>query len=98
MRTFVLPLTDDRGRPLVPVEDLHAEPEPSSVVLTEGLHGTAWQRHFADGLWHNCAGSGVKRKWDSLIKQRNLVLIYDAEPRTEPVEPRRKGGRMQVLG
>lgn len=32
------------------------EPPCGSVMITESPSGTAWQRHFADGLWHSTAG------------------------------------------
>lgn len=36
---------------------VHEEPPMGSVVLTESLTGTAWQRHYSDGLWHSSTGS-----------------------------------------
>jgi hypothetical protein len=32
------------------------EPARGSVVMTNGLSGTAWQRFFSDGLWHSVTG------------------------------------------
>jgi len=75
----VIPLTDDRGRPLLPESDQY-EPLPGSIVLLDGRHGTAWQRHFSDGLWH-CAGRAAPKTWEQIITKRNVVLVYDAEPR-----------------
>jgi hypothetical protein len=75
----LIPLTDHRGMLLIPKED-NFEPYRSSIVMTEGLHGTAWQRHFADGLWHSTRG-GRPKTWYELTKKRNLVLVYDAEER-----------------
>lgn len=72
-------MTDHRGTVLVP-EDQRFEPEPGSIVLTEGLHGTAWQRHFSDGLWHSTRG-GRPQTWAFLMSKRNLVLVYDADVR-----------------
>lgn len=58
------------------------EPQPGSVVVTNGLLGTAYQRHFADGLWHRLGG-GRPRHWAWMICQRNMWLVYDAPVRTE---------------
>lgn len=89
MSDRIIPLTDHRGHALVPEDDRH-EPLPGSVVLTEGLHGTAWQRHFNDGLWHSSRG-GTPRHWASLISKRNLILVYDADKRTEFTQTGRVG-------
>lgn len=35
---------------------LEEEPPHGSVVMTESTSGTAWQRHFSDGLWHSTTG------------------------------------------
>lgn len=32
------------------------EPPTGSVLLADGLTGTAWQRFFSDGLWHSVTG------------------------------------------
>ena len=79
-------LTDDSGRRYndCPLN----QPWPGSVVLANGPHGTAWQRHFSDGLWHSTRG-GRPRPWLGLggvAKMRNLVLIYEADPREVPQE------------
>lgn len=55
-------------------------PPPGSVVLTQGEHGTAWQRHFHDGLWHSSRG-GRAKGWAEMLAERNLVLVYLAEER-----------------
>jgi hypothetical protein len=72
-------ITDDRGR--FPNHAYDREPLPDSVVLTNGIHGTAWQRHASDGLWHSTLG-GRPKSWESLLRSRNLVLIYDAPVRS----------------
>jgi len=74
----IIPLTDDRARPLT--ADSQWEPEPGSVVLINGQYGSAWQRQFDDGLWR-CARGGRPREWSYLLEKRNLVLVYDAAPR-----------------
>lgn len=76
-----LPLTDQRGIPLVSREDLLAEPERGSVAMSGGKWGIAWQRHFRDGRWHSTAGQSLT--WLQLARHRNLVLVYDASPRPE---------------
>lgn len=69
-------LTNDRGE-RYPESD--PEPHPGSVVLTEGPFGTAWQRHFSDGLWHSTRGGRSSgRTWEWLSGKRNLFLAYDA--------------------
>lgn len=82
MQNRVVPLTDDRGRPLVPNEDLD-EPHTGSVVLVNGLTGTAWQRH-SDGLWHT-TGTGTPKRWSWFLTERGVVLIYDAPIRNPRV-------------
>lgn len=58
------------------------EPLPGSVVMTEGEHGTAWQKFFSDGLWHR-VGSTQKKTWAQMLEMRNLVVVYDATVRKE---------------
>lgn len=81
MNTNMIPLTDNRGEPLLPLDKI-AEPEPGSVVLTDGIHGTAWQRFFSDGLWHPTRGGGSKA-WEKLLQRRNVVMVYEAPVRVE---------------
>jgi hypothetical protein len=50
--------------------------------MTNGLNGTAWQRHFNDGLWHSTRG-GRPLDWSKMLRKRGLVLIFDAPSRTE---------------
>lgn len=73
-----IPITDDRGKCLISVRSV--EPNPGSVVLTDGEWGTAWQRFFHDGLWHK-VGGGRAFTWARLLEERNLVLVYDARER-----------------
>lgn len=78
--TLITIITNDRGE--FPNHAYDREPEPGSVVLTEGEHGTAWQRHFVGKrLWHST--TGMTREWGQLIARRNVVLVYDAAPREE---------------
>lgn len=74
-----LPLTDGIGVPLVDREDLLAEPNPGSIVMSGGEWGVAWQHHFKDRRWHSTSGASLT--WKQLIRHRNLVLIYDAYER-----------------
>lgn len=77
-----IPLTDDRGKLLIGKQRSQSfEPEPGSVVLTEGEHGTAWQRFFSDGKWHSIRGGSLH--WGELLRKRNLVLVYDASERDD---------------
>lgn len=77
----LIPITDEKGEILLDEESL-GEPLPGSVVMTQGRWGTAWQLFFSDDRWHPTRGGGSKT-WDDLLKQRNLVLVYDAEVRVE---------------
>lgn len=70
-----LELTDTFGIPLGTV----AQPEPGSVLMIDGLHGVAWQRFFSDRKWHST--TGATRSWSSILRQRNVVLIYAASVR-----------------
>lgn len=72
-------ITDNKGKRLLPEADL-AEPEGASILLTEGIHGTAWQKWYSDGLWHSVRGGGGKT-WEWLLRRPRVVLVYDAEPR-----------------
>ena len=74
----LLRLTGDRGEKF---PEIDPEPEPGSIVLTEGAFGTAWQRHYETGLWH-AAGRVKGKPWAYLTERRNLFLAYDA-PRRE---------------
>lgn len=73
-------ITDTRGA--FPNHAYDRQPEPGSVVLSGGEHGTAWQRYFSDGMWHR-VGGGKARTWTELLAKRNLVLVYDAPVRDE---------------
>lgn len=72
-------LTDDRGS-LTPWGEEIIEPLPGSIVLTNGMHGTAYQRLFSDGLWHS-AHSRIGFTWKDMLGERNLLLAYDAPAR-----------------
>lgn len=41
------------------------QPKHGSVVMTQGMTGTAWQRFYSDGLWHSV--SGQVRTWSDLL-------------------------------
>lgn len=81
MSDRLIPLTDHRGNLLVPPSETH-EPLPGSILMTDGEHGTAWQRFFSDGRWHPTRG-GDSKNWDELMSRRNVLLVYDAEPRAD---------------
>jgi hypothetical protein len=80
--TLIMPVTgvqmmwlvDTHGEQMVEIE----EPGPASILLVDGLQGTAWQRHSSGGLWHST--TGARRKWNSFFtgKCRNVVLVYAA--------------------
>lgn len=77
----MMQLTNSWGKPLLE-EDEYFEPLPGSILMTEGIHGTAWQRMFSDGKWYSTRG-GTPRPWKWLIKKRNVVLVYDAPVRKD---------------
>lgn len=78
--TRLIPITDDVGRVLVPGEEF--EPLPGSIILTQGAWGTAHQKFFSDGLWYPASPrGGGGRTWESMLTERNLVLVYDAAER-----------------
>lgn len=74
-----IPLTDDRGKPLLDPDQM-AEPLPGSVVLTKGVWGNAWQRYFSDGMWHRGAET---LEWEQLLLLDSVTLVYDAPVRPE---------------
>lgn len=88
MTFFTITITDDRARRVCHPDDTH-EPAVSSVVLTNGNYGNAWQRHGSDGLWHSTGGG--KRRWSQLLRMRNLVLVYEAPERETQREHGFKG-------
>ena len=61
-------------------EWLVKEPPHGSVVMTESYTGTAWQRHYSDGLWHSTTGRVLA--WDELGLREGQpkfrVLLYRA--------------------
>lgn len=86
MNNRTIALTGSQGEILVPMDETY-EPEPGSIVLVEGLHGTAWQRFFSDGLWHSVHEGTKPLLWVEVLEKRNLVLVYDADPRPARTEP-----------
>lgn len=80
--TRLIPITDHQGHVLVPGEEF--EPLPGSIVLTQGAWGTAHQKFFSDGLWYAVGRASIPgRTWESMLTERNLVLVYDAPERNE---------------
>lgn len=72
-----------------------AEPGIDSVVLTQGLNGTAWQRLGSTGLWHSVTGRTAT--WADLVEgevryDRGGPLLVHAAPKRKParVSPRRR--------
>jgi hypothetical protein len=56
------------------------EPPHGSVLLLHGHTGTAYQRHFSDGLWH-AAGQRAGLSWSTLHKQSGfsgVLVVYVA--------------------
>lgn len=81
--TEPIKLTDHRGERRL-FEDEYYEPEPGSILLTEGIYGTAWQRMFKDGKWYATRG-GTPRSWNQLLRKRNVLLVHDAPKRKDQV-------------
>lgn len=75
-------VTDDKGEVLLD-DDSRYEPEVGSVVLTHGTSGTAWQRWVSDGKWHSCLRPTQPKDWAWMMRQRNLVLVYETPSREE---------------
>lgn len=66
-------ITDNVGKFVMHPDE--GEPQPGSVVLTDGEHGNAWQRYASDGLWHR----GKRAiEWWQLTRYRNVLLVHDA--------------------
>lgn len=82
MNENLIRVTDDQGRAVLEGDDA-TEPEPGSVVLTDGEFGSAWQLSFADGKWYCTQRNGGGKTWAWLLTKRNVVLAYDAHPRPE---------------
>jgi hypothetical protein len=64
---------------MTPIKVYPLEPTHGSVVLTSGPTGTAWQRHFKDGLWHSTTGHvfnwyDVNQFWST----PDIIVIYNA--------------------
>lgn len=82
MNNRLIPLTDGRGKKMLPDDELF-EPNVDSIILTRGVHGQAWQRWATDGRWHT-AGSRVPCDWATLLEDRDVLLVYEADHRPEP--------------
>lgn len=72
-----LPVTDTRGSLANPGWRID-EPEVGSVVLVNGLTGTAYQRN-SNGDW--CSWTGGLLNWSSVLNYRNVFLVYSAPAR-----------------
>jgi len=75
-------ITNTHGRVIYYRTGRCPEPEPASVVLVNGIYGDAWQRYFSDGLWHR---GKYRYTWEQMLRERNMVLVYDAPVRSEHV-------------
>ncbi len=73
------PITDTHGN-VITIPGRGKEPEPGSIVLTQGQFGTAWQRSFDDGMWHR-VGGGRPRDWAWMLQQNRVFLSYNAPKR-----------------
>ena len=77
----MIQLTDHLGVPVY--QGVMQQPERGSIMMNDGLHGTAWQRHFTDGKWHST--TGATRTFGSLCRLRNVWIVYSAAVREEGV-------------
>lgn len=75
----MIQLTDALGIPVY--NGTVQQPERGSIMMNDGLHGTAWQRHFTDGKWHST--TGATRTFGSLCRLRNVWIVYSAATRTD---------------
>lgn len=73
----VVELTDTYGNVVTDID----QPNPGSVIMIGGFHGVAWQRHFSDGRWYST--TGARRTFSSIMRQRNVLLVYAASVREE---------------
>ena len=94
MNNRTITLTDAQGNLIIPADEAY-EPEPGSIVLTEGVPGTCWQRYFSDGLWHSTTGR--TKGWADMLTQRNLSILYDAEARPARARACAMSETMQAL-
>lgn len=90
MNSRLIYLTDGKGKCLLPEDDM-IEPLPGSILMTNGIWGTAWQRQFSDGRWKSTSGQALD--WDVLITKTDVVLVYDADERPTPEYTRNRGSR-----
>lgn len=71
--------------------EVTTEPPHGSVVLTQGPTGTAWQRHYSDGLWHSTTGK--VGTWDVVVAAGRspifpiLIAPVENEPATLRNDP-----------
>lgn len=81
----LLPITNSH-RSIVLEQDCEeglTEPNPGSVVLIHGRHGTGWQRSFEDPhMWRSMDG-GRARPWSWIVRQRAVYLAYGATTRED---------------
>lgn len=54
------------------------EPTKGSVVVLNGVTGTAYQRHHSDGLWHSTTGQTAA--WDD-FQELDPLVVYAAPER-----------------
>jgi hypothetical protein len=71
---------------MTPLTAQSPEPSAGSVVMTDSMTGTAWQRFYSDSKWHSVTGE--VREWADLFvnkagRPRAVHLILDAEAHLE---------------
>lgn len=52
------------------------EPDEGTVVVMSGMTGTAFQRHFSDGLWHGRPGAFT---WADLLSRYHVGEAHRTE-------------------
>lgn len=80
---FLTDLSPAVGVNLFPGQDATTQPARGSVVMIHGQHGTVYQRHMSDGLWHSTTGKVMK--WHELREAAapRMPFLLVAAPSTD---------------
>lgn len=58
------------------------EPPVGSIVLVHGPTGTAYQRHYSDGLWHGARATIGGMTWTDVTRINSaepVLLVYSPD-------------------
>jgi hypothetical protein len=61
---------------IIPVKRDTPVPPCGTVIMVNGLTGTAWQRHYNDGLFHSTTGK-MPQTWNQIkaLKRDDTFII-----------------------